>query len=361
MTDIVYIVKDSDLRNNETLKYSLRSVEKYGRNVGRIYIVSNGIMPQWINCDVVKQVHDADQYGYSKDANILHKMLGVDGLNYYSYVCMFDDYFWLKEFDADNIPNWHCGTRLHGNAVHMDAMMETFGALADKTPGVLARNYDIHAPVRINAETFLHVFSRVKVSSFNYCVKTFFFNQDPNVVPVELHDCKIRDLVITPEMYEGWPCLSSPSPLSPSWREWLKNTFPDASRWEKQISKAASPPMRESCVQCACKHIAQARALMLECAKGYEHKLFALGHLAEAEDELAKDHPDLCKWVRQYRLKLENDDHYEFPWKEVILHVAQVGDLETTAIVEQIEAAYQNLTPEQLRSEMSSWWQTSKA
>jgi hypothetical protein len=77
--------------------------------------------------------------------------------------------------------------------------------------------------------------------------------------------------------------------------------------------------MRESCRECACKHIAQARVLLLEKAKGYpEHYWFAMGHLAEAEDELVKDFPEWAAMVRTERMKLQKDRDYKVPFADLI-------------------------------------------
>ena len=77
--------------------------------------------------------------------------------------------------------------------------------------------------------------------------------------------------------------------------------------------------MRESCRECACKHIAQARVLLLETNNGYqEHYWFAMGHLAEAEDELVKDFPDQTALVRAERLKLQEDRNHEVPFADMI-------------------------------------------
>jgi hypothetical protein len=60
--------------------------------------------------------------------------------------------------------------------------------------------------------------------------------------------------------------------------------------------------MRESCIECVCKHIGQAAALMHEVMKGYEfHYVYIVGHLAEAEDEAMKEFPDFAAAIRILR------------------------------------------------------------
>lgn len=110
---------------------------------------------------------------------------------------------------------------------------------------------------------------------------------------------------------------------------------------------------RESCVLCACKHIAQARVLLLESFKGYEeHYHFALGHLSEAEDELVKQHPSLAAYLRRFRKQLEADRDYCYPFSEAILHVAHQGESEVESRVREIESEFENKSPEELKA----WW-----
>ena len=70
--------------------------------------------------------------------------------------------------------------------------------------------------------------------------------------------------------------------------------------------------MRESCIDCVRKHIAQATVLLIESHMGYcIHKWLAIGHLAEAEAEAILDFPDLANIIRDERKKYETDDEYK--------------------------------------------------
>lgn len=62
---------------------------------------------------------------------------------------------------------------------------------------------------------------------------------------------------------------------------------------------------RESCLFCARKHIAKAKAKIVEAPLGYpRHAWFAVGEMAEAEDELLQDYPEAAATVRGYRTRL---------------------------------------------------------
>lgn len=68
--------------------------------------------------------------------------------------------------------------------------------------------------------------------------------------------------------------------------------------------------MRESCLDCTRKHIAQAIILLTESKLGHpEHKWLAVGHLAEAEAESVQMFPDLANTIRLNRLKIMDDDY----------------------------------------------------
>lgn len=82
--------------------------------------------------------------------------------------------------------------------------------------------------------------------------------------------------------------------------------------------------MRPSCIDCARKHVSQAEVLMSEALKGYpEHAWLAIGHLAEAEDEMLAEYPGMVEIIRSHRLKyIEGvtgvSDHYHFPTIDII-------------------------------------------
>jgi hypothetical protein len=66
--------------------------------------------------------------------------------------------------------------------------------------------------------------------------------------------------------------------------------------------------MRPTCTYCARKHLAQALILMQEAVQGYpEHRWLAIGHLAEAADELLKIHPEMAHKIRRERKRYESN------------------------------------------------------
>jgi len=68
--------------------------------------------------------------------------------------------------------------------------------------------------------------------------------------------------------------------------------------------------MRETCLMCVKKHLAQAIVLCREARTDYPiHQQFAVGHLAEAEEEIEKEYPKLAYKIRVARFAVSADVH----------------------------------------------------
>jgi len=62
--------------------------------------------------------------------------------------------------------------------------------------------------------------------------------------------------------------------------------------------------LRDSCADCVVKHVGQAAVLIQESHKGYDyHFIYAMGHLAEAEDESIGEFPFIANIIREFRIK----------------------------------------------------------
>jgi hypothetical protein len=65
--------------------------------------------------------------------------------------------------------------------------------------------------------------------------------------------------------------------------------------------------VRDPCTRCAIKHLSQARILMNESRLGYPHHVwYAMGHMAEAEDELVGLQPEDAIAIREARILIQN-------------------------------------------------------
>ena len=106
--DLLYIVGKNSKCDDFELRCSLRSIEKYGRNVGNVYVV--GHCPDWLSDNVHKL--PCEDYNTNtvtpvpKAQNIAKKLLyAVDNSDIgEEFLVSMDDHFYIRETDFDNYP-----------------------------------------------------------------------------------------------------------------------------------------------------------------------------------------------------------------------------------------------------------------
>jgi len=77
------------------------------------------------------------------------------------------------------------------------------------------------------------------------------------------------------------------------------------------------------------KHVTQAGILAMEAQQGYPtHRWWALGHLAEASDELIADYPEKANELREYRKQYEDDEDVQIPFNEIVAEFSQLIETE---------------------------------
>jgi hypothetical protein len=65
----------------------------------------------------------------------------------------------------------------------------------------------------------------------------------------------------------------------------------------------------------------------MEARQGYPlHRWWALGHLAEASDELVQDYPEMANEIREYRKMYEDDEALDLPYNDIINTLNQLID-----------------------------------
>lgn len=104
--NILYVVGNGSEWDNNELRYSLRSLEKYGHNVGRVFIV--GSCPEFINKEVVTFIPCSDPYTRPRmpHKNILHKVLYAIKHSDIGrhFLISSDDHYYVQQTDFDNLP-----------------------------------------------------------------------------------------------------------------------------------------------------------------------------------------------------------------------------------------------------------------
>lgn len=108
--DILYIVGQGSKHGNIELRMSLRSICKYGHNLGRVIVA--GYPPDWLSDEVVK-VFAPNRYGRKHQNLVACIQQVVDmGLLQGEFLYSSDDHFYVKPVDFDNYPFYFKNTEL---------------------------------------------------------------------------------------------------------------------------------------------------------------------------------------------------------------------------------------------------------
>ena len=119
--DILYVIGTGSLNNNAELRYSLRTLSRHCRNVGRVII--SGDVPDFVGgCATTVPCHDISVSG--KHWNMLHKIaMGIKGAGLTRpFLISCDDHFFTRDTDIAKWPRRmrreHIYTEQEWNAEH---------------------------------------------------------------------------------------------------------------------------------------------------------------------------------------------------------------------------------------------------
>ncbi|MBO7693025.1 MAG: hypothetical protein J6Y28_09650 [Acholeplasmatales bacterium] len=106
--DILYVLGHHSKWEDNELRYSLRSLEKYGKNIDNMYLI--GYNPGFLS-DKINILDYTDTYKHiQKQKNILKAICyAVDYFKLDEFLYSSDDHFYIKETDFDNYPYFSRG------------------------------------------------------------------------------------------------------------------------------------------------------------------------------------------------------------------------------------------------------------
>ncbi len=193
--DIVYLFANgfSHFRNME-LKYSLRSLEKYGRNYRNVIIV--GDITPYLN-DRIIHVPQTDDPCHCKERRIMGKILKACNTPEISNPFLFfnDDFFLTKPIDFSQIPNYikgdlRCAIKKRKAGLYRQSLENTYYAL--KGRGCDTQHFDLHYPIYYDKKKFPEVMNSYDWNvRAGYVVKSLYANT-LGIKGIYRHDAKIE-------------------------------------------------------------------------------------------------------------------------------------------------------------------------
>jgi hypothetical protein len=190
--DVVVPVGPDTLWSHNELRYSLRSLLKYGTDVNRIYIV--GKRPEFIKYDSRIFHIESKPTTNAKEFSIWQNILKACDDPRISKEFFFtnDDYYFLREFSLENFPNYHKGDLRDQNFAKVNYKIDKSGydKKAKRTleflqsQGLPTLFFDIHCPNRIRKSEFRQCFNsleeylkiNLRDPNGSLCINTVYLN-----------------------------------------------------------------------------------------------------------------------------------------------------------------------------------------
>ncbi len=246
--DILYVVGKPSGHGDQELRWSLRSIAKYGRGVEGVYVASP-VWRDWLS-DEVEQVVVTDipnaGYKHHNILNAIRETAGLVGFNGHFLVSS-DDHFYLRETDFDHYPFFISAWRINmaRNTVNCDLSTAQY-RLSCMDGGRFLRDHNLPAIdfqghmnshwhggiLRANAALF------DEAMKLRYCVEphvlmaNVWLNEDPTL-PLEVRsDRKLRALK---EGDEERDCISiyDAAFSDPAFMGLMEREFGEKCRYEK--------------------------------------------------------------------------------------------------------------------------------
>lgn len=228
--DIVYTLKPDPRSRNKQLIYSLRSVEKYLRGYGRVFVI--GIDPG------LKDVTYIPATDFESPAvNIKNKLLiACNELDISDdFLYMADDYYFLKEQNIQEHPTYCSGLLYDLARIQKTAYKQYVLRTASVLNGGV--NFNVHAPIPYNKEKLIAAVNKVdwSVDGLGYLVKSLYANLS-GITGTPLADLKIGREIPVEEM----KAKLVNRPVFSTGKEWeckgisvlLSQLYPEKSKFE---------------------------------------------------------------------------------------------------------------------------------
>ena len=240
--DILYVVGNGSAWNNNELRYSLRSLDKNGINVGRIFIATTQL-PSFINPEAVTHFAIRD-LGQIKHINIMNK---VESVMRYSdiaddFLLSSDDHFYIKPTDFDHYPLYHKGEiqERPNPQEYWVSMRDTKRFLTEHGLTTLSTNphcnTHFNRPLYIKHIALMDAGKKLRYGAEVNCLMGNLMIAQ-GIEPVQYEDVKINKFKNREDLLRqlgDTHCFSIyDGALKCGIKEYLRELFPNKSRWEK--------------------------------------------------------------------------------------------------------------------------------
>jgi len=234
--DVVYILGKGSCWQNNELRYSLRSVDKFVIDLERVFIV--GECPKWLRNII--HIPAKDPYP-QKWRNGYHKIITAceDPRVSEEFLLMNDDFFIIKPIRAEEYPFYHSGSL----ARKQPRINRKFLTTQENTSVYLKKhnrgnfNFCVHRPIRYNKKLFWAM-PLPNLPARSYSPRAFYCNyygvkskkcRDPIIMPGRREDLINKSVAGFTDF-----SITTATAQQTAFRRWINKKFPKASRFEKK-------------------------------------------------------------------------------------------------------------------------------
>ena len=178
--DIVIPLSKQSRHQNMELRLALRSIDKYAKNAGNIWIYTEADLNDFQNINVVKM---ADKVKDNKDANLIIKIKAAAENPDVSDKFMFwsDDQVLMDTLDLEQAPvvyNMRNIKALLNQPMTKwrKRLLNTMNYVQKQTGNAMRYNYDAHTPQPYTKQNAKYVFSTVPyMTQPGFCINTIYY------------------------------------------------------------------------------------------------------------------------------------------------------------------------------------------
>lgn len=239
--DILYILGNGSRWRNNEIKYSLRSLQKYAKNIGRIFIT--GENPNFINDNVIytpyidKHIPTINHYN-----KVLHTFKNTDISD--NILLMYDDIFFLKDINIEKYPYYYKNDLIPANykfnTFYTNANLFTRNILLKLNKPI--KDFSIHVPIIYNRQKFYEMEKIIQEycnfdnpRSIGLSIRSLYCNLN-NIKGTFKSDLKINQNLIKYEIEEllkNKDVFSTSDRIYDDMANYIFKKYPEKSRWEK--------------------------------------------------------------------------------------------------------------------------------
>ena len=250
--DVIYAIGPGSVWDDNELRYSLRSLQKYAQNLGRVFVV--GEKPEWLTG--VEHIPMDDAYKCNKDANLIDKVrAAIAGGCSERFIFASDDQCLLAPTWLSGLPAYYSGDLTTkqdwGEGKWWARMKATRDYLTAK--GLSTRNYDTHVFQPHSAKEFERVASEAPYGDgAGLCINTLAINGNPKAETSPISGTKLSI------ENDGWDAEKirqgaigkihlgyNNAGLTPALKQFLTERFPEKSRFETEDIPRPTPIMAD--------------------------------------------------------------------------------------------------------------------